>query len=1103
MPRREDIERFKSVLNSLGSEPEIRAGKAETIEEVAPSEEGLPSDIHELLGSFNEPIESLPPDADGTFSPDLGEGTPQADAGEEMPEAPEEEPSPPQAPPRTARQAAPPAEAESLDFDALLGEQGDIPSLEELEGTARRKRRPGRREKPAAREEPPAQEAALPALDSFEEPSFPEGDFAHAEPTATESGESAPPESAVADLAGMELVEPDAAEPGQPEAELAESAPGATAHGEETPSAEPAQSEEQIDFGNLDLTSFGEAEGTPASFGEAEEAPAAPVEPAAEPQPAEEFPSFESFDLGGEKPPAPEAVPEPAAEADAGEAMPGDFGLGEEPSPAAEEALTGAGDQLENLELGELDLPEESLTPGPAAGPARAGDTARPAVAKAAPPRGGAAGAGVGRLAGRLAGQAAARVAGTGAKARQALRGAAARIVPGLAGTEPGGASVEELIAAEAGPIELTPAQFEQLKRSLDSLPRNLKIVVQDVVAGSKGSEAQVSALIHLLVQGASAADIAAVAGRITGKKIRIPAGYEKKTGLAFEEERRTFGYAFRENIWPVIRLFVASALAVGLLSFLGYRFVYKPFAALSNYSRGMSHITAERYSLANERFSNAVSLWPRRNWFYRYAQAFASRRQFTLAQEKYDQLLARYPGDRKGILDYARLESKSLSNYEKADSLLARLLDKDIHDYDALLASGDNYLEWAAVDGERYEDARRAYASLIRTYGSQDELLFRMLRYFVRTDTLAEVERLRLYYAARPKVKVDPEAFAELGGYLTDKGASDRRHLDDVPNVLFRALAVRADLPEIHYNLARYYKLVDDPAEERKALADGVVPLLRGGDILTKRRMTMEIDTHTRLGELDYRQKAYLDSEKSFTRAIKLVEKHTAAGLIGPERIFGQPYAGLGDLQYYVQGNLREALENYGKAEANGYREPLLDYKVGYIGYAAGDWDTAIRRFLKAEDGLASPLPPANLLFAAGSAFYQKGDYFAAQGYYLRLLERLETRRAAIGSLQPDQQPEHKALLESVVKAENNLGVVMMRLSERTGDRRRRSQALVSFTRASETADVLSRVPDTLVRSEAKNLPFLNMRGVLYPLSGFDLQIYRQIPKDFEALFF
>jgi hypothetical protein len=615
---------------------------------------------------------------------------------------------------------------------------------------------------------------------------------------------------------------------------------------------------------------------------------------------------------------------------------------------------------------------------------------------------------------------------------------------------------------------------------------------------------------VSLLVQGASAHEIAALAGRITGKKIRVPAGYEKKTGAAFEAERRTFGYAFRENIFPVVRLFVLSSLAVGLFGFLGYRFIYRPLYAYTNYSRGYEHISAERYSLANERFSRAVGVWPRKNWFYRYAEAFAGKKQFALAEEKYEQLLLRYRGDRRGILDYARMESRSLSNYEKADKLLQQLLDKNLYDYDALLAAGDNNLEWAERDSARFEEARRSYAALITTYGSRNALLFRMLRYFIRTNKYDEVERLRLYYAERPGVRVDPEAFAELGGYLTDAN-----RLDYVPDVLFRAMRVRADLPEIHYALARYYKILKDTTEERKALEKGVLPLLNDSDTLTKKRMTIEIDTHTRLGELHYRQESYIDAESELTTAVRLVEGYQKMGLIGAQRIFGQPYVDLGDLQYYIEGDLRAASANYQKAVANEYADPLLDYKLGYIRYAGGDYEAALGSFLEAEEALAakaapaaggspgSPRPPANLLFSIGNAFYQRADYFASQGYYLRLLDMLTTRKAAIGILQPEQQPEHRALLEALVKADNNLGVVMTRLAERTGDRRKKSQALVSLASASETADALSRVPETLVRSEAKNLPFLNMRGVLYPVSGFEPQIYRMIPKDFEALFF
>ncbi len=696
---------------------------------------------------------------------------------------------------------------------------------------------------------------------------------------------------------------------------------------------------------------------------------------------------------------------------------------------------------------------------------------------------------------------------------RDALRGAAARagqrVAPVAARLAPRrapapAAPLPEELEAEAGPVELTPAQFERLKESLDSLPRNLAIAVEEIIGAGSGTPVQLSALIRLLVEGATPKDIAALAGRITGKKIRIPAGYEKRTGRAFEEERRTFGYALRENIGPVLLRFALGALAVGLLVFLGYRFIYRPVSALSNYSRGLAHIEAERYTLANERFGRAVRLWPRRTWYYRYADAFTAKRQFLLAGQKYDELLSRYPGDRKGILDYARMESRSMSNYEKADALLLQLLDRNIHDYDALLAAGDNYLSWGDSDTNKFEDARRAYAALIGRYGQKDELLFRMLRYFIRTDKVEEVLRLKAYYAGRPRALVDPEAWAEMGGYLADKGqAGERKYLDDVPEVLFRALKVKPGLPAIHYNLGRYYRMVGDGAEERKALDKGVLPLLRGDDPLTKQRMTIEIDTHTRLGELDYREKAYLDAGKCFSEAIRLVEKYQAAGLLRREKIFGAPYAGLGDLQYYIEGRLAEARANYEKAAANGWTEPLLDYKVGYIDYAAGRWDSAIGRFLAAEDGLAGPAPPANLLFALGNAFSQKGDWFAAQGYFLRLRDWLTTRESALGGLKPEQDAEHRSLAELMLKTDNNLGVVMVRLSERTGDRKKKSQALVWFTSAAEEADVLTRRPDTLVRSEAKNLPFLNMRGVLYPVSGFELQLYRALPKDFATPFF
>jgi hypothetical protein len=76
-----------------------------------------------------------------------------------------------------------------------------------------------------------------------------------------------------------------------------------------------------------------------------------------------------------------------------------------------------------------------------------------------------------------------------------------------------------------------------------------------------------------------------------------------------------------------------------------------------------------------------------------------------------------------------------------------------------------------------------------------------------------------------------------------------------------------------------------------------------------------------------------------------------------------------------------------------------------------------------------------------------------------------------------------------------------MIRLSERTGDRRKRSEALVSLTAAAQIADSLARSPATVQRSETRGLPYLNMRGILYPVTGFVLQIYATLPKDFKDI--
>jgi tetratricopeptide (TPR) repeat protein len=1122
MPRHEDIEQFKRVLSSYSAGPGAGTGtltaggaapgeaEAEAATPEAPDELGDLGD----LGGTGGPAEPVTPD-DGA-PPDIGDLL--SSLGGELAGGSSTEPT---------------QGDENLDLSALFGEE-ETRAVEQLE-EAEAPKRPGRQKKQKP-PKPPRQPKLRRARRVEPEPS-PEEAAALEELAAAPAGEVAPPEDhGVPDEFAMpieELAAPEEPIPSE-EAALPEEPP--------SPPGVPAP-EEFAAIPEEPAVPFLEAAETageqPPSPAEPEELPEAPPEfmepvgpvpeaaagPTAEEallkpiEGAEELPSL-TGDLDQFS-----VLPDEEAPAElesVGPGAPEELGPGAAEETGLETPVTTPEPDLSSLETGEsgvtpselpdiggldeLTLPEEGA---PAPAPPRTGRAAPRPAPRAEPPR-----RGPPPRAGRPARERPARVAAPGP----------AEAVG--AGAAPSGAAAA---AIPVGDIELTDEQFDRLRKTLGILPRNLKIAVQDIVAGAASPTADLAALIGLLVSGAEPKEIAALAGRITGKRIRIPAAYERRTGLAFEREQRTFAYAFRQNILPLVRLFVLAVVGAGLAGFIGYRFVWQPLSANANYRRGYDQLQAGRYPLANERFTRAVNAWPMRRWYFRYAEGFQAQKQYDLAAEKYEEMLGRWPNDRKAVLDWAAMESKIRARYEQADAILRRILDRHPSDYAALLAAGDNFLEWASEEPTRYEDARLSWAELMKTHGQRDEVLFRMLRYFVRTDNLEEAERLRALFFDRRRFSVDTEAarsLAELGGYLVDK-----RQLDWVHDILLKAADGNPSLPDVSYQLARFYRAMEQPQLEEQWLASALRMMERSGASRTIRDVEMQIDAQTRLGEMYYGEEKYLDASRELQKAVALVEKQVQGGVITaalrqkiPQlgRLLGRPYAKRADISYYIEGDLATAATDYRTADEYGYAGPEIDYKLGYISYANGDWYAALASFADAEEGLAraafaapgdeavgaravsSPgRAPINLLFAQGNAFYRRGDLFAAQGSWLRVLEAVETRLAAISELSPLTRPDHRALLEYRLKANNNLGVATAQLAGRTGDRRRTSQALAYLVSAAETADLIARAPETLVASEAKSLPALNMRGVLYPLANFELQIYKSIPKDLEATLF
>ncbi|MEW5818401.1 MAG: tetratricopeptide repeat protein, partial [Spirochaetota bacterium] len=176
------------------------------------------------------------------------------------------------------------------------------------------------------------------------------------------------------------------------------------------------------------------------------------------------------------------------------------------------------------------------------------------------------------------------------------------------------------------------------------------------------------------------------------------------------------------------------------------------------------------------------------------------------------------------------------------------------------------------------------------------------------------------------------------------------------------------------------------------------------------------------------------------------------------------------------------------------------IRFKKGFIYYMRQLYMDALIEFYTAAGAFSDN---RNLMFATANTLFKRNDFFAAQGYYNHLLDILELEKSRIKYLLLEERKDHLSLIQYLMKVYNNLGVTLNKLSERSGDPEKYSLGLVYLTRSTEYSDTLTRNPETLERTEAMNMALLNTRGVFYPRSGFELQIYNNIPRDLEELLF
>jgi len=650
--------------------------------------------------------------------------------------------------------------------------------------------------------------------------------------------------------------------------------------------------------------------------------------------------------------------------------------------------------------------------------------------------------------------------------------------------------------------ISLSEEDYKKLEQTLASYPLNLRIACEELIAEQAVLPDQMAALIKMLVRGAPAKETAALASRLLGRSIPIPKGFEKKTGEALEAEQASFTYIFRHRVLPILELFVFVLLTTASLFYLSFEFIYTPLKAESIYKKGYERIEAGDYQRANERFYEAFNLWRKKSWFFKYAQKFRDKRQFIYAEQKYEELLRFYPRDKQGALEFADFEYTYLANYAKADRILREhILDYSIDDREGLLALGDINLAWGDLEPARYEEARKAFARYLEKYGQEDSVLERMLKYFIRTDNLAEVLPLQAYFMGSTKRKISGATLAEMGGYLLDKKLQDVKGVPDkniskiegLREVLERAIKTDSQLPEGYYHLARYFSKFGKQIDERIML-EKALSVFETAPELSGRRIGYHIDTFRRYALLLRNNKEFITAQAQLNEGLKIYENAVQRRVLTRSPEFGRLYADLADIEYFSAGNYEAALKHYTTALANGWAPAEIQYRMGVIYYTQKAWAEALEKFFATS--LDFPLN-RRLLFALGNTTYMRGDYHAAQGYYNRLLDILETERSRFPMLVPNDRPEHMELVERLMMARNNLAATLENLADETGNSKLRSQAFALYTESSRAWDLITRNPKSMVRSDSKNLAYLNTRNTLYPIKNYERQIYTNIDRD------
>ena len=651
---------------------------------------------------------------------------------------------------------------------------------------------------------------------------------------------------------------------------------------------------------------------------------------------------------------------------------------------------------------------------------------------------------------------------------------------------------------------QLTEDEYIRFKKNLHDYPLNVRIAVEEMIVKNEFTDEVVFEVIDKVLKKVTARQLAGHLEKMLDISLPVPRDYERRSAEEYEAYKASFAYQLKSRILPAIIVGVFAAMILFCLGYLGHRFIYKPLMAEKLYKEGYVLIEHDDFPQSEDKFNEALRYKSKKKWFFKYAQGYRAKKQYDRAELFYKNILKRFNHDKQAGLEYAQMEVDDLANYELAEEILKReVLDNHVNDPDGILALGDTYLEWGTEkDSAKFANAYEEYSKLQQLYGSKNPNLYqsRFLRYNIRIDQLRNVLELKEFFFTQGEKSLDGKDWTELSGYLMDKQYGElpadqeflRDKIEDVRDMMLYAIKALPENPTANYNLSRYLVKVGDHKKAMQALKN-TKGLFDKAPMLNRREIYRQLDNYRLLGEEYLYDREYILAQDVFTEGLNLFESKNRTSDFEADKNVGVMYSDMGDLDYFISGDLDNARRNYQKSIDAKNDSPSIRYRVGYIDYTNGRYQDALGNFVKASQTLSDD---PHLMLALGNTLSLKDDNYAAQGHYKRLLARLDLTREKYGIISPQTDERAGDMVETYMKASNNLGVSLFRVARQSGSSSKNAASLVNFQDSIRYYDAMTRNQETMVRLPGSNLAEMNLKYATHPFPNFEPEIYTEIPR-------